>query len=412
MKTKTSILICFLLGHFTCSARVIEVGRHQRRSSIQQAINETVAGDTVWIESGLYREKNIVINKSITVIGDRYPIIDGEYRYQMISVKAPGVTIKGLRLIHTGISSLEDIAAIKLYSVHDVVITDNMIEGAFFGIWAEASTNCRIENNELKASSKTEQQSGNGIHCWKCDTMRIIHNKISGHRDGIYFEFVTNSLIWRNISEHNLRYGLHFMFSHDDSYISNIFSNNGAGVSVMFTHGVRMLNNFFEDNWGDGAFGILLKEITDSYIIGNKFTNNTSGIFMEGTTRIQVQKNEFRSNGWAMKIQASCMDINVTENNFVSNTFDVGTNGTLMLNKFDRNYWDKYEGYDLNKDNIGDVPFHPVSLFSVIVEKNPSSMILFRSFMTSLLDKTERILPSLIPENLKDDYPFMKPLKL
>ena len=30
-------------------------------------------------------------------------------------------------------------------------------------------------------------------------------------------------------------------------------------------------------------------------------------------------------------------------------------------------------------------------------------MMLFRSFMTTFLDKTEKIIPSLTPENLKDD---------
>ncbi len=242
--------------------------------------------------------------------------------------------------------------------------------------------------------------------------MEIINNRISGHRDGIYFEFVTNSVIWRNISSRNIRYGLHFMFSHNDAYISNIFQNNGAGVSVMFTHGVKMFNNFFEDNWGDGSFGLLLKEISDSYVIGNKFTGNTSGIFMEGSSRIEVSSNEFRANGWAIKIQASCLDNVISHNNFLSNTFDIGTNGSLVLNTFNGNYWDRYEGYDLNRDRIGDVPYHPVSLFSMVVEKNPPAMILFRSLMTSLLDKTEKLMPSLTPENLKDDSPYMKPFKL
>jgi nitrous oxidase accessory protein len=35
-------------------------------------------------------------------------------------------------------------------------------------------------------------------------------------------------------------------------------------------------------------------------------------------------------------------------------------------------------------------------------------MILFRSFITALLDKTEKILPSITPENLKDNAPLMK----
>ena len=258
----------------------------------------------------------------------------------------------------------------------------------------------------------TDQQSGNGIHCWQCDSLRIIGNTVTGHRDGIYFEFVTNSIIWRNISSANSRYGLHFMFSHNDAYISNIFQNNSAGVSVMFTHGVKMFNNVFEDNWGDGCYGIFLKEITDSYILGNKFLRNTTAISMEGANRVLVEKNEYINNGWAFKIQASCMDDTLTHNNFIGNSFDIATNGTLVLNNFNYNYWDKYEGYDLNKDNLGDVPYHPVSMFSMIVAENPTAMILFRSVMASLFDKIEKIIPSLTPENLVDKSPFMKPLPL
>ena len=84
-----------------------------------------------------------------------------------------------------------------------------------------------------------------------------------------------------------MRYGLHFMFSHNDAYISNVFQQNGAGASVMFSHGVKMFSNVFKDNWGDGAYGVFLKEMSDSYIIGNRFTKNTVAIFMEGANRVK-----------------------------------------------------------------------------------------------------------------------------
>ena len=173
-----------------------------------------------------------------------------------------------------------------------------------------------------------------------------------------------------------------------------------------------MFNNVFRENWGDAAYGLLLKEISDSQIQNNKFTNNTTGILIEGSSRIQMSQSELKSNGWGIKISASCEDINLTQNNFLSNTFDIATNGSLVLNNFDGNYWDKYEGYDLNRDNVGDVPYHPLSLFSVIVERMPSAMLLFRSFMITLLDKSEKILPSLTPENFIDNKPFMKPLAI
>ena len=169
-----------------------------------------------------------------------------------------------------------------------------------------------------------------------------------------------------------------------------------------------MYQNTFRENWGDAAYGLLLKEISDSEIKGNKFLKNTSGIYMEGVTRVKVSDNQFNNNGWAMKIQASCMEVNVVHNNFIGNTFDVGTNGSLVLNTFKNNYWDKYDGYDINKDNIGDVPYRPVSMYSMIVEKNPPAMMLFRSFITALLDRTEKIIPSLTPINLVDKFPVMK----
>jgi len=202
------------------------------------------------------------------------------------------------------------------------------------------------------------------------------------------------------------------MFSNSDAYIANVFKNNGAGVAVMFTHKVKMFGNTFIENWGDAAYGLMLKEISDSYIIGNRFSRNTSGIYMEGTSRILVEKNIFESNGWGMKIQANCMDNTIAGNNFISNTFDVATNGSLVLNTFNGNYWDKYEGYDLDKNGTGDVPYHPLSIFSVIVEKNPPAMLLFRSFMVSLLDKSEKMMPSLTPDNFIDTLPRMHALPL
>ena len=299
-----------------------------------------------------------------------------------------------------------------MYNVSNVKVENNIVQNCFFGIYLQNSINCLIQNNRLSASAKEEQQSGNGIHCWKCDSLQIIANKITGHRDGIYFEFVTNSIIWRNNSYKNMRYGLHFMFSNNDTYAVNIFENNGAGVAVMFSNHVKMFGNYFKENWGDASYGILLKEISDSHIQGNRFEENTSGIFLEGASRILMERNVFQNNGWGLKIQASCMDIVLQQNNFIGNTFDVGTNGSLVLNKFNNNYWDKYEGYDLNKDKIGDIPYRPVSMYSMIVEKNPPAMMLFRSFIAALMDKTEKVIPSITPENLKDEFPLMKPLPL
>lgn len=409
-KILLSILVLLLSKHVL--SNTIIVGRQSAVKTIQTALELARDGDTIKVTEGLYREKGLLIRKRVVLQGIQYPVIDGEHKYEIIAVKADAVVIEGFKVVNSGVSSMDDFAGIKIYNSRKVIIRNNILLNTFFGIYAQLGSNCIIENNVLLGTAKNEQQSGNGIHCWKSDSMQIKNNRISGHRDGIYFEFITHSTITQNKSEKNLRYGLHFMFSNHDSYLHNQFRNNGSGVAVMFSHHVTMLNNLFTQNWGDAAYGILLKEISDSRIEKNQFLENTVAIFLEGANRIDVQKNSFKSNGWAMKIQASCMDITVTGNNFQSNTFDVGTNGSLMLNKFSQNYWDKYEGYDLDKNNKGDIPYRPVSMYAVIVERNPIAMILFRSFMTALFDKTEKLIPSLTPENLKDDFPLMKPLKL
>jgi nitrous oxidase accessory protein len=175
----------------------------------------------------------------------------------------------------------------------------------------------------------------------------------------------------------------------------------------MYSKRVKMYRNTFQNNWGSSAYGMLLKDIRDSEVQDNLFIGNTSGIYMEGSSRIIFTGNTFRENGWAIKLMASCDDNVFTRNNFIANTFDISTNGSLVLNCIDGNYWDKYKGYDLNKDKVGDIPYHPVSLFTSLVEQIPAAMLLWRSFMSILLDHAEKVIPVITPIELKDDKPSM-----
>jgi nitrous oxidase accessory protein len=408
-----SKIILFLVVLFFPSASrsaIWNVKPGTQLHSILKAIELADPNDTILVHRGIYFEKNILIKKPLLIQGINNPVLDGENKYELISIWSSRVTIEGFVLRNCGRSSLNDFAGIKSYNAEHVMVRNNILNNMFFGIYFQGCSQCTAVGNTLMASGSEELQSGNGIHCWKCDRMTIENNNVSGHRDGIYFEFVTNSTISKNYSHKNIRYGLHFMFSHHNDYLGNIFENNGAGVAVMYTNHVRMINNTFLDNWGGAAYGLLLKEISDSEVRNNTFANNSSGIYMEGSNRIVIDKNNFENNGCALRIQASCDNNTVSKNNFRSNSFDVTTNGSLILNTFINNYWDRYEGYDLDRDGKGDVPYHPVSVYSMIIERMPVAMILMRSFMVTLLEKTEKSIPSITPENFKDDAPFMKPV--
>ncbi|CAN5425395.1 right-handed parallel beta-helix repeat-containing protein [soil metagenome] len=407
----TVIVWCILLP-FDSNGFVIRIGSKEVVKSIVTGIAQAHSGDTLLILAGHYREGNIFIKKSIVLIGDGFPILDGENKYEILTIHANGVIIKGLKFINTGIASINDIAAIKVLESKRLRIENNQFVDTFFGIYLANSSEAVISGNQLHSNVEAEHQIGNGIHLWKCDRITVNHNLINGHRDGIYFEFVTNSFITDNHSEGNLRYGLHFMFSHNDEYRGNTFVNNGAGVAVMYSTGVKMIANSFFHNWGSSSYGLLLKEIRDSYVNGNRFNENSIGILMEGSSRIEFKENTFLQNGYAIRLQASCDDNVFKHNNFIANTFDLVTNGTLVLNTINTNYWDKYEGYDLNHDNVGDIPYHPVSLYGVIIEQMPTAVLLWRSFLVYMMDRTEKAIPAVTPENLKDELPSMKPYDL
>ena len=410
-KYRLFVFACILCAIQSVDAAKIFV-KHGKKGVILSAIASAFAGDTIIVGPGHYKEGNISITKPLRLIGKGQPILDGEYKVELITITANDVTVSGFRLEHTAVGSMEDYAAIRILSSDRVIIENNEGNQNFFGFHFSKSSDCIVRNNHLKNQPDPSGQLGNGIHLWKCEKFKIEGNKIEGHRDGIYFEFVTASSITRNYSLNNMRYGLHFMFSHDNRYIDNRFENNGAGVAVMYSARVIMIGNRFEKNWGPSAYGLLLKDIRDSEVRDNLFDRNTAGIYMEGSSRMIFSQNQFANNGWAVRIQASCDDNTFEKSNFFSNTFDVSTNGSLLLNRFDGNYWDRYEGYDLNRDGKGDIPFHPMNFFSMVVERMPTLMFLWRSFFVQMLDRAEKIIPVLTPEALRDNYPSIKPYDL
>jgi nitrous oxidase accessory protein len=377
-------------------------------ATISRALERAQDGDRILIRAGTYREPTLVVTRSVDLVGEGWPVLDGEGERQLMTIEADDVSVSGLHFKDVGVSFVEDRAAIRVDEAMDCRIQGNRFENAFFGIYLANSGGCEILDNELRAHAERESQSGNGIHLWYSRDVTVRGNRIEGHRDGIYFEFVEDSRIEHNESRDNLRYGLHFMFSDRCAYENNVFERNGAGVAVMYTRDVSMRNNVFERNWGNASFGILMKDITDSELVGNLFLRNSVAIVAEGSNRLDVSNNDFVQNGWAVKLMANSLDNVFARNNFEGNSFDVATNSRRTYSTFEGNYWDEYRGYDLDRDGVGDVPFRPVRLFSLIVEQNEPSLILLRSFLVTLLDAAERVVPALTPETLVDERPSMQ----
>ncbi|MEO8563411.1 MAG: nitrous oxide reductase family maturation protein NosD [bacterium] len=379
--------------------------------TITAALSRVRPGGRIVVTAGTYREPTIEITRPVELVGIGTPVLDGDGAHGILLIGASDVTVRGFRLRHVGTSYIEDRAVIRVHDAKHCVISGNEIDDAFFGIYLANVEGCRIEGNTMRASNRTETTSGNGIHLWSTRGVTIANNRVVGFRDGIYFEFVHDTEVRNNVSEGNLRYGLHFMYSDDCRYLNNVFRKNGSGVAVMYTHRVQMTANHFENNWGAAAYGLLLKEISDARLERNVFLRNTTGLVADGANRMIVDRNEFIENGWAVKLDASTVDGRMTRNNFIANTFDVASNSREPSTVVAGNFWDAYRGYDLDRNGVGDVPFRPVRLFSMIVERHEPALLLLRSAFVDLLDAAERVLPAMTPTTLADARPAMRRLQ-
>lgn len=406
-KTTAPFLILCLLALIS-SAQSIEVCKTCPISTLKEGIAQAKNFDTIIVKKGTYKEYGIIVNKPLTIIGKKYPVIDGELKGEIITITSDNVTVDGLFIINVGTSYTEDYAAIRVRKSKNFIIQNLVLEKLFFGIYIEKSRNGKVFHNKIIGDAVEEYNSGNGIQLWHSKNIQIEHNYIQHVRDGIYLEFSDDCLIKNNVSALNVRYGLHFMFSNDDIYQDNTFENNGAGVAVMFSKRIKMYNNSFKENWGTASYGMLLKEINDSEIVGNTFEDNTIGINIEGSNRINYKHNTFTNNGWAIKVKGACYTNKFTENNFLYNSFDIAYNSNVNDNIFDKNYWSSYTGYDLDKNGIGDVPYRPVKLFSYIVNRTPETIILLRSMFIDIIDFSEKVSPVFTPDGLLDNNPQIK----
>lgn len=424
IKTKAIILIAclILLTSFQVRslAREITVGKGLTYSSITEALQVSNEGDTIVVKNGVYKE-NIVINKSVQLIGENQPIIDGNYRGDVVRIEADKAVIRGFTIIKSGSDLLKDESGIKLVNSEGVTVEGNMLEDVIIGVYLFSSPGNTIRNNTSfgRADYTTEETNGNGVHLWKSPNNTIEGNNIRKHRDGIYVEFSPGNLIRDNHCERNVRYGLHYMYSDNNTFEGNTFERNGTGSALMYSKNIILKKNTFKDNLGPNGFGMLLKSLSDSVVEENMIVNNTVGIFMDEANRNILTNNIFLRNGWAIDLFSSSSDNALYANNFLDNVYQVMTDTDRTTNRFFKdstgNYWSDYKGYngyDLNGDGIGDIPYKPVKLLSYLMKRYPDLTVFLESPGLKALEFAERVLPVLNPVELNDPYPLMNPVQM
>jgi len=378
--------------------------------SISEALLRAKPGDTVHLTGREYHE-NLVINIPITLTGDELPRIRGGYQGNVIHVTAPGTVLKGIHISEAGPRLTKDMACV-LIEADRVTVADSMITESLHGIYVKAGNEIQIVGNHIEGRlDLIEADRGNGIHLWNSSNNRVDRNEIFNVRDGIYFSFAHSTQISEN-RIHNVRYGLHYMYSNNNSFTHNSFESNVAGAALMYSEDIVFESNVFARCRGFRAYGILLQSMSRVEARSNLVLDNSRGIFMNNVDSSQFENNDVVDNDLGIQLNGGCEDNLFAHNNFINNLsellLDVSDRETKWADDAGGNHWSDYQGYDLDRDGIGDVPFDIQNVFQVMESNVPEVRFYLLSPAAEVLQAAERALPILNLGDARDPKPLMQ----
>lgn len=380
--------------------------------NLQVTLNEISPGDTLLIAQGEYHG-SLVLEKPVTIIGNDYPVINGEESGNVILIIASGVHLQGLDIRWSGTRLLEDEAGIKIEGDNATVEQCRIID-TLHGIYVKGGKRVTIRGNYIRGRTDfTEPLRGNGIHLWNTDHNLIENNEIEQARDGIYFSFADETKVINN-HVHHLRYGLHYMYSDDNIFTYNLFENNVAGAALMYSKKIHFEGNAFIHNRGFRAYGVLYQSCDYCTSTGNLIFDNTKGLHFDASNYNRNWHNDVVGNDIAVQINASCEENILFENNFIDNLSGLVVDAKGYPNHWSErgkgNYWSNYSGYDFDNDNIGDEPHKLQSVFEYLEGEHPEVRLYLFSPAAQVLETAENVLPILRASAKEDPFPLMQPV--
>jgi nitrous oxidase accessory protein len=411
MKSVPALAIFAFVMSVPTDATELRVGQGAQYPTIQRALAEAQSGDVIFVQPGIY-EGNLVLDKRVRLVGVGRPLIRGTGSGSIILVRAPECVLQGFVIEHSGGSLIDEDSGILLHSSRNRLI-DNELRDVLFGIYFYESNDNVVRRNSIRGRTQLEQgERGAGLHFWNCLRNTIERNVISGTRDGMYLQNASESRIAGNrISD--VRYGLHYMYSNDNVFEDNVFRDNVAGAAIMYSTRIQLRRNQFVHNRGFSSFGILFQDSTAIVVEQNVIADNGSGVFAEALRNSRFQKNLISGNDIALEMFASAEGNEFSENNFIANLTPIHvvgrTTGSRWTSGGRGNYWSEYDGYDLDGDGIGDVPFHIQNLYEKLEANHPRLRLYFQSPAAQALVAAERAFPIMRTAAETDLRPLMRP---
>lgn len=381
---------------------------------LQPLLDAAPEGGVVVLEPGRYSGP-VVLKKKLLIDGGGKVIIDGGGKGTVFTLEASGATLRGLTFTGSGQSHNSDDTCLNVRG-HQNVVENNRFEDCLFGIDLKQSNENVVAKNHVRSWELPLGLRGDGIRLWYSMKNRIEENVVEDSRDVVVW-YSNGNVIARNVGRRG-RYSLHFMYAQHNVVEANRYEDNSVGIYVMYTDGVEIRNNVIARSVGATGMGIGFKEASDSVVEGNSVIYCALGIVADLSpydpdTTIQIRDNRVAYNGVGLSFIGDKEGTFVEGNVFEGNLDNIGQSGggTAMHASFKGNFWDDYQGFDRNRDAVGDTPYELYAYSDRLWMEEPVARFFKNAPLMEAIDFLERLAPFSTPELLvRDDAPlFVKP---
>ena len=371
-------------------------------------------GDTLKLKPGFYTGPATINTPNIVIDGGGKATISGMKNESVVYIKAKNVTLMNLHIVDSGDSPDRLDSGVKIIEANNAIVRNCLIENCLFGVDIFKSDGCTIEHNDI-SSIKTKPMAlkGDAIRLWYSSKNKILFN---------YWHKVRDMVVWYssdNYFEGNLgignRYSIHFMYAHNNRIHKNEFYNNSVGVFLMYSEQTILSENLIQGSVGSTGMCLGMKETSSNQVLNNRFLYSSYGIHFDVSPFVSEKINTIEGNEIAFcnvgMLFHSDLEGNLVKGNYLhDNLTQVFTRGkTANGNKFEGNYWSDYQGYDKNKDNIGDVPYALYSYSEHLWAFNKNVKFFYGAPILEVLDFLERLAPFSKPKFvLRDKKPLYK----
>ena len=372
--------------------------------------------DTLRLDAGIHAGP-LVITRPTLVLGAPGAVIRGSGTGSVVEIRAPGTTLRGLRIEHSGRDVDHDDAGIMVRA-DSVVLEDLQIRDILFGVYLRKVRGVILRRLNIEGRpGLPESQSGNGIHLYYSRDIIVADSRIAAVRDGIYFEYTDSAVVTGNRVT-GMRFGLHYMFSHYNQFERNTFAHGAAGAVVMNSNGLLIRDNVFAWNGGSRSYGLVLQTATEPRVERNLFVGNGIGTFFDNVIRGRYAGNLVAANWLGLQLFSNSEQTEITGNALTGNTFDVAGGATPGAYAFcvagRGNYWSRamLRGYDLDGDGVLDHPFAASSPLAELARAREGLRLFLGSPAARALDWAEQTFPVFQLDQAEDACPAAHPPRI